>query len=124
MYHDGSKKLLVAYGDNEKDYNDMKASLTSKKKDTKLDEVLTNWLENCDVRLVKDVFSLQEKVLLSHLNLDDKIIEIARFLKMQEKVPFTKEEYESIQKEYQNKIISDQSIEIDLDWAKSIVEGR
>ena len=156
MYHDGTKKLLVAYGDNEKDYNDMKVSLTSKKKDTKLDEVLTNWLENCDVRLVKDVFSLQEKVLLSHLKLDDKIIEIARFLKMQElkasfpemldlyfntdgddyvflvveengireKVPFTKEEYESIQKEYQNKIISDQSIEIDLDWAKSIVEGR
>ena len=134
----------------------MKTSLTSKKKDTKLDEVLTNWLENCDVRLVKDVFSLQEKVLLSHLNLDDKIIEIVRFLKMQElkasfpemldlyfntdgddyvflvveengireKVPFTKEEYESIQKEYQNKIVSDQSIEIDLDWAKSIVEGR
>ena len=43
---------------------------------------------------------------------------------IREKVPFTKEEYESIQKEYQNKIISDQSIEIDLDWAKSIVEGR
>ena len=33
MYHDGTKKLLVAYGDNEKDYNDMKASLTSKKKE-------------------------------------------------------------------------------------------
>ena len=55
---------------------------------------------------------------------DDYVFLIVEENGIREKVPFTKEEYESIQKEYQNKIISDQSIEIDLDWAKSIVEGR
>lgn len=78
MYHDSSKKLLIGFADSDSDYAEMKETLSGTKQDTKLDEVLSKWLETCTVRLVKSEYELQEKVLIQHFDLDDRVIEIAR----------------------------------------------
>lgn len=79
MYHDGKRKLLIGFADSEKDYSMMKETLAGTKKSDKLDEVLAKWLETCEVRIVRSEYALQEKVLIAHFGLDDRIIEIARY---------------------------------------------
>lgn len=78
MYHDTARKLLIGFADTDKDYEEMKVTLSGTKTDTKLDEVLSKWLETCTVRLVRSEYELQEKVLIKHFDLDDRVIEIAR----------------------------------------------
>lgn len=78
MYHDGERKLLIGFADTDKDYDEMKVTLSGVKQDTKLDEVLSKWLDTCTVRLVRSEMELQEKVLIKHFDLDDRVVEIAR----------------------------------------------
>lgn len=154
MYHDSSRKLLIGFADTDNDYEEMKETLSGVKKDTKLDEVLSKWLETCTVRLVRSEMELQEKVLIKHLDLDDRVIEIARqrllkqlevkgetteflmfntidggyaFLSFNENgidktIGFSKEAYDSIEKEFEDKLQDETTLEINAEWAKSIVE--
>ena len=82
MYHDGSNKVLIGFADSEKDYAEMKESLSGERKNDKLDEVLSQWLSTSEVRIVRSEYALQEKALISYLGLDDRIIEIARYQEM------------------------------------------
>lgn len=84
MYHDGRRKLLIGFADSEADYAEMKDALACVKRKDKLDEVLAKWLETCEVRIVRSEYALQEKVLIAHFGLDDRIIEIARYRVLKE----------------------------------------
>lgn len=78
MYHDGSKQLLIALADNKTDEEEMILRLNGNYHENELDEVLHDWVQNCKRRIVSTPNQLQEKVLISHFNLDDHIIEIAK----------------------------------------------
>lgn len=115
MYHDGSRKLLIGLADNKKDYMEMKEILCGKKQETKLDEVLSKWLETCTVRLVQSEFELQEKVLIKHFDLDDKVIEIAR-KKILDELKESRKDIEDLlfntqDNQYMFMILSDKGIE-------------
>lgn len=84
MYHDGERKILIAFADADNDYVRMKKLLTETDHHTKLDIVLNEWLKKCDVRIVRSVYALQEKVLLAHYNYDDHIIEIMKYKVLKE----------------------------------------
>lgn len=84
MYHDGERKILIAFADADNDYVRMKTLLTEKQHHTKLDQALNEWLKTCDVRLVRSVYALQEKVLLVHYNYDDRMIEILKYKLLKE----------------------------------------
>ncbi len=84
MYHDGSNKVLIGFADSEKDYEDMKDSLSGERKNDKLDEVLSQWLSTSEVRIVRSDYALQEKALISYIGLDDRIIELERYSLLKE----------------------------------------
>ncbi len=82
MYHDKARKVLIGYADNEKDENEMALNLNGSYHRDQLDQVLKEWSSSCTKRLVTSISDLQEKVLIFHFNLDDRIIEIAKYLTM------------------------------------------
>lgn len=77
-YHDGAKRLLILLADDEKAYAEIEALLNNKNDHSKLYEAIEGWLDGSTVRLVRNVYELQEKVLIAHYGYDDRIIEIAR----------------------------------------------
>lgn len=78
MYHDQKRKLLIGFADSEKDLEEMRLTLNGNYHRDRLDQVLADWLKTCTVRLVTSEYELQEKVLLAHFGLDDRVIELAR----------------------------------------------
>lgn len=78
MYHDSKRKLLIGLADSEKDLEEMRLTLNGSYHRDQLDDVLHDWLKTCTVRLVRSEYELQEKVLIAHFNLDDRVIELAR----------------------------------------------
>ena len=77
-YHDGKRKLLVFMADNEKDLIEMRNRVNGKYSNDRLEQTLNNWLDNCTVRIVTSEYELQEKILIAHFGLDDKVVELAR----------------------------------------------
>lgn len=84
MYHDGNRKLLIGFADSEKDLEEMRLTLNGQYHRDQVDEVLQKWMNVCTVRLVKSEYQLQEKVLIAHFDLDDRVIELARYAMKQE----------------------------------------
>lgn len=80
LYHDHARKVLIGYADTEKDAEEMQLQLTGSYHRDELDEVLKNWADSCTKRLVTSIGDLQEKVLIFHFNLDDRLIEIAKYM--------------------------------------------
>ncbi len=78
LYHDSKKKLLVGLADNEKDMEEMRLSLGGFYHRDELDTALNEWLKTCTVRIVDTPEKMQEKVLIAHFDLDDRIVELAR----------------------------------------------
>ncbi len=150
MYHDGTNKLLIACADSEKDYVEMKDTLSGERQNTELDQVLSKWLSTCEVRLVREVHETQEKVLISYLKLDDRVIELIKYQIKKElgkdaellfnteegdfvisvytskglvnKIVVTKDKIDEIQQTYKDVLENDTSIEINEYWAKQIIE--
>lgn len=79
MYHDQARKVLIGYADNENDEREMRLNLNGSYHRDELDDVLRQWAAGCKKRLVTQINDLQEKVLIFHYNLDDRIIEIAKY---------------------------------------------
>lgn len=79
IYHDGSKKLMIGLADTEKEYKHIKEALCERKADTPLDRAIVQWLDTCKVRIVRSEYELQEKVMMAHFGLDDRIMELARY---------------------------------------------
>jgi len=80
LYHDHARKVLIGYADSEKDEAEMRLNLNGSYHRDQLDEVLKDWSSTCTKRLVTSISDLQEKVLIFHFNLDDRLIEIAKYL--------------------------------------------
>lgn len=78
MYHDQKRKLLIGLADSEKDLEEMRLTLNGNYHRDRLDQVLSDWLKTCTVRLVRSEYELQEKVLIAHFGLDDRVIELGR----------------------------------------------
>lgn len=78
MYHDQKRKLLIGFADSDKDLEEMRLTLNGNYHRDRLDQVLSDWLKTCTVRLVTSEYELQEKVLIAHFGLDDRVIELAR----------------------------------------------
>lgn len=79
MYHDGSKNLLIGFAEEDEDYRNMKKSLMDRQTATALDAAITQWLDRCKIRIVRSEYELQEKVLIEHFHLDDRVIELVRY---------------------------------------------
>jgi hypothetical protein len=80
LYHDQARKVLIGYADNEKDETEMRLNLSGSYHRDELDQVLRDWSSSCTKRLVTSISDLQEKVLIFHFNLDDRLIEIAKYM--------------------------------------------
>lgn len=80
LYHDGKRKLLVFFAADEKNLIEMRARINGKYENNRLEKTLNAWMENCTVRIVTSEYQLQEKILIAHFNLDDRVVEIARTL--------------------------------------------
>ena len=80
LYHDQARKLLIGYADNEADAEELRLNLNGSYHRDRLDEALKEWSASCIRRLVTSIGSLQEKALIFHFNLDDRIIEIAKYM--------------------------------------------
>ena len=80
MYHDGSKNLLLGYPDNEKDYEELSLVLNRRYHRDELDDALNKWLDTCTRRIVSSQSDMQEKALIARLELDDRIIEIGKYV--------------------------------------------
>jgi hypothetical protein len=80
LYHDKARKLLIGYADNAEDKEEMCRELTGEYQGNELDEALKKWAGTCTKRLVTSVSDLQEKVLIFHFNLDDRLIEIGKYM--------------------------------------------
>ncbi len=80
LFHDAVKKMLYAYADNEKDYARLQAILSGQEKEDEMVSALENWIDVCDCRVTNDFSSFQEKLLLSYLGLDDRAIEICKYM--------------------------------------------
>jgi len=80
LYHDHARKLLIGYADNEKDEAEMRLNLNGSYHRDELDDALKEWASSCTTRLVTSISDLQEKVLIFHFNLDDRLIEIAKYM--------------------------------------------
>ena len=80
MYHDGSKNLLIGYPDNQKDYEEMNLMFNRRYHRDELDEALNKWIETCTKRIVSNQSDMQEKALIALLGLDDRIIEIGKYV--------------------------------------------
>ena len=152
MYHDGANKLLIACADSDKDYMEMKEALSGKRKNNELDKVLSEWLSRCEVRLVRGVYAVQEKALISYAKLDDRVIELMKYQMkkelgkdaellfnteegnfviliytengLEDKRTVSKEYIDEIQQKYKDVLENDQCIEINEHWAKQIIEGE
>lgn len=79
MYHDASRNLLIGYGEQEKDYRIIKDALAKHSSFADLDNKIDQWLNSCRVRIVRNEYDLQEKVLISRFDLDDRFVELARY---------------------------------------------
>lgn len=151
MYHDGKRKLLIGFADSEKDYADMKIVLSGTEHKNQLDDVLSKWLEACEVRIVRSEYALQEKVLIAHFDLDDRIIEIARYLAkkelgckdilyfntkddgyvfmenvdgvMQDVYTISQEMYDALAEKYKSILETQHCLEIDHKWAESVLNN-
>ena len=80
MYHDSSKNLLIGYPDNQKDYEEMNLIFNRHYHRDELDEALNKWIETCTKRIVSSQSDMQEKALIAQLGLDDRIIEIGKYV--------------------------------------------
>lgn len=80
LYHDQARKVLIGYADNEKDETEMQLNLNGSYHRDELDQVLRDWSSSCTKRLVTSISDLQEKVLIFHFNLDDRLVEIAKYM--------------------------------------------
>lgn len=79
MYHDSQRKLLISLSENEKDLEEMRLRLNGRYHADRLDETLNGWLQNCHVRIVTGEYQMQEKILMAHFGLDDRIVEMGRY---------------------------------------------
>ena len=85
LYHDGLKKVLIGYADREENggrrYREMKQMLEGTGKNrSQYDRAVNGWLENSTVRMTDDFSDFQEKVLITYLGLNDRVIEIAKYM--------------------------------------------
>lgn len=78
LYHDGKRKLLIFFAADEKNLIEMRARVNGKYENDRLEKTLNEWMEHCTVRIVTSEYLLQEKILIAHFDLDDRVIEIAR----------------------------------------------
>jgi len=80
MYHDHARKLLIGYADNEKDEAEMRLRMNGSFHQDELDDALKEWTSACTTRIVTSINDFQEKVLIFHFNLDDRLIELAKYM--------------------------------------------
>jgi Holliday junction resolvasome RuvABC endonuclease subunit len=80
LYHNQAEKVLIGYADTEKDEAEMRLNLNGSYHRDQLDEVLKDWTASCITRVVTSINDLQEKALIFHFNLDDRLIEIAKYM--------------------------------------------
>lgn len=75
VYHDAESSLLIVLAEKDSDYREMKKILMS---GTVLPEI-KEWMQSCRVRIVKSEYELVEKLLMGHAELDDRVVEMARY---------------------------------------------
>lgn len=83
LFHDGARHTLIAFADqseNTLSYDRFKEMLEGKKMDSPYNKAISGWLGHSTVRLTDDFSSLQEKILLSVLGLDDRCIEACKYI--------------------------------------------
>lgn len=78
LYHDGKRKLLVFFASDEKNLIEMRARVNGKYRNDRLEKTLNEWMDHCIVRIVTSEYQLQEKILIAHFDLDDRVVEILR----------------------------------------------
>lgn len=79
MYHDGSRNLLIGYGNQRKDYKTIQSALMKRSTFDAAGDRINQWLDSCTIRIVRSEYELQEKVLIAHFGLDDRFVELARY---------------------------------------------
>ena len=84
LYHDGSRKLLIGCADTQKDFERMVQQMNGEKTETKLDLAVSEWMKDCTSRITAGPAEFQESVLIHELGLDDRIIQIAKVLLLDE----------------------------------------
>ncbi len=81
LFHDAQERILYAYADDEADYETFQGYLMQKFDESdQLGEVLNGWVNSCTCRVTNNFASFQEKLLLAYLGLDDRAIEICKYM--------------------------------------------
>ncbi len=152
LYHDGDAKLLIGCADTQRDYMELKTQLSGHTDNSRLSRAINGWLDICTVRLVRDPGELQEKVLINALQLDDRIIEIAKIIApadakfecdyayfntdengeyviialgrdSEKEIPFTKEQYGRIVEMVQDRL-PEETLVVDREWAMNFLQAQ
>jgi transcription elongation factor Elf1 len=79
LFHDGSKKLLYALADKDEDAKRFEQLFSGEKEDGFPDAVQA-WINTCSCRIVRSVPDLQEKIILAYLGLDDRVMEMCKYI--------------------------------------------
>ncbi len=81
LFHDANERLLYAYADDEDDYDTLLQYLKGElQEDSQLNEVLNSWISSSTCRLTDSFPAFQEKLLLAYLGLDDRAIEVCKYM--------------------------------------------